>query len=254
MKLLLLSIVVLINQSISQTNDSQRKNNHLYPSPNLEIRYQQEWQKIPFNNRVNDFRNNPIGNNKIVFLGNSIIEAGNNWNEKFGVDNIINRGISGDFTEGVLSRLNEIIYYKPIAVFILIGINDIFDDHANRKDITTQYVASNIMRIANQVKMNSNETKIFIQTILPVDTVRFMDFHDRKLPVYKISLNDQINKINLLIKDNKDHTIIDLHSLFIDKRGLMNKQFTTDGVHLNNAGYSFWVENIRKDILSCMKE
>ena len=34
----------------------------------------------------------------------------------------------------------------------------------------------------------------------------------------------------------------------------MNKQFTTDGVHLNNAGYSFWVENIRKDILSCMKE
>ena len=254
MKLLLLSIVVLINQSISQTNDSQRKNNYLYPSPNLEIRYQQEWQKIPFNNRVNDFRNNPIGNNKIVFLGNSIIEAGNNWNEKFGVDNIINRGISGDFTEGVLSRLNEIIYYKPIAVFILIGINDIFDDHANRKDITTQYVASNIMQIANQVKMNSNETKIFIQTILPVDTVRFMDFHDRKLPVYKISLNDQINKINLLIKDNKDHTIIDLHSLFIDKRGLMNKQFTTDGVHLNNAGYSFWVENIRKDILSCMKE
>ena len=254
MKLLLLSIVVLINQSISQTNDSQRKNNYLYPSPNLEIRYQQEWQKIAFNNRVNDFRNNPIGNNKIVFLGNSIIEAGNNWNEKFGVDNIINRGISGDFTEGVLSRLNEIIYYKPIAVFILIGINDIFDDHANRKDITTQYVASNIMQIANQVKMNSNETKIFIQTILPVDTVRFMDFHDRKLPVYKISLNDQINKINLLIKDNKDHTIIDLHSLFIDKRGLMNKQFTTDGVHLNNAGYSFWVENIRKDILSCMKE
>ena len=186
MKLLLLSIVVLINQSISQTNDSQRKNNHLYPSPNLEIRYQQEWQKIPFNDRVNDFRNNPIGNNKIVFLGNSIIEAGNNWNEKFGVDNIINRGISGDFTEGVLSRLNEIIYYKPIAVFILIGINDIFDDHANRKDITTQYVASNIMQIANQVKMNSNETKIFIQTILPVDTVRFMDFHDRKLPVYII--------------------------------------------------------------------
>ena len=101
MKLLLLSIVVLFDQSISQANDSQQKNNHLYPSSNLEIKYQQEWQKIPFNNRVNDFRNNPIGHNKIVFLGNSIIEAGNNWNEKFGVDNIINRGISGDFTEGV---------------------------------------------------------------------------------------------------------------------------------------------------------
>ena len=120
MKLLLLSIVVLINLFCDKPTSFKSK---IYPSDKLDIKYQQDWQKTPFNNRVNDFRNEPIGYNKIVFLGNSIIEAGNNWNEKFGVDNIVNRGISGDFTEGVLARLDEIIYYKPLAVFILIGIN-----------------------------------------------------------------------------------------------------------------------------------
>ena len=43
------------------------------------------------------------------------------------------------------------------------------------------------------------------------------------------------------------------HSLFADKRGLMNKQYTTDGVHLNNTGYSIWVKHIKKDILSFME-
>ena len=51
-----------------------------------------------------------------------------NYETAFDVNNIVNRGISGDYTEGVLGRLNEVIYYKPIAVFLLIGLNDFFDD------------------------------------------------------------------------------------------------------------------------------
>ena len=252
MKSLFLSILVFITQSISQVTDSTHKIDHLYPSPNLEIKYQQDWQKIPFNNRLNEFRKKPIGYNKIVFLGNSIIEAGHNWNEKFAVDNIVNRGITGDFSEGVLARLDEIIYYNPLAVFVLIGINDIFDDHSRRQEITPQYVANNIKRIAKKIKSKCRNTKIFIQTIIPVDTLKFMDFYDRQLPIYKLSLNDQINEINLLIKDkkNKDYSIIDLHSSFVDERGLMNGKYTTDGVHLNDTGYRIWVGYIEKYILS----
>ena len=252
MKLLLLSIAVLINLFCYKPTSFKSK---IYPSENLNIKYQQDWQKPLFNNRVNEFRNKPIGHNKIVFLGNSIIEAGNNWNEKLAVDNIINRGISGDFTEGVLARLDEIVYYKPLAVFLLIGINDIFDDHAKRKDITPRYVANNIKLIASRIKSKSKKSKIFIQTILPVDTARFMDFHNRILPVYKSSLNAQINQINQLIKDgmNEEYAIVDLHTLFIDERGLMNEKFTTDGVHLNDLGYSMWANVIRNDILALNK-
>ena len=70
----------------------------------------------------------PIGYNKIVFLGNSITKGGGDWNKRLNVTNIINRGISGDISEGVLERLDEIVHYKPIAVFLLIGFNNFFTD------------------------------------------------------------------------------------------------------------------------------
>ena len=66
-------------------------------------------------------------------------------------------------------------------------------------------------------------------------------------------LNGQINQINQLIKEDIYHSIVDLHSLFIDERGLMNEKFTTDGVHLNDMSYSVWVDAIRNDILSLNK-
>ena len=42
---------------------------------------------------------------------------------------LVNRGISGDFTNGVLARLEEITHYKPKAIFLLIGVNDLFEDN-----------------------------------------------------------------------------------------------------------------------------
>ena len=100
-----------------------------------------------YHKRIDEFKNNPIGSGKIVFLGNSITEAGGDWNKRFvSANKIVNRGISGDITEGVLSRLDEIIHYKPIAVFILIGINDIFNaDLPDRHKITPLYVSDNII-------------------------------------------------------------------------------------------------------------
>ena len=115
---------------------SQSMENHFYtnlgdlhPDSMIAIKYQEDWQKDLYLKRIAQFKNKPIGFNKIVFLGNSITEKGGNWNKRFGVNNIVNRGVSGDITEGILSRLDEIIYYKPTTIFLLIGINDIFDNY-----------------------------------------------------------------------------------------------------------------------------
>ena len=48
---------------------------------------------------------------------------------KLGIENVRNRGISGDVTDGVLLRLGELIKYKPTSIFIMIGINDLFNLH-----------------------------------------------------------------------------------------------------------------------------
>ena len=243
MRLLIVSIITLS----SMINDNKIDLNRLYPNPIIDIKHQQEWQMNLYEERIEQFKKHPIGNNKIVFLGNSITEGGGDWNKKFNVHNIVNRGISGDITEGILVRLDEIIFYKPIAVFLLIGINDIFDtDISNREKITPLYVANNIITIANQINVHSPSTEIFMQTILPINREIYIE-ENGFFPKHNVPLSEQIIQINSMIINQADvqqYKVIDLHSVFINQDGLMNREYTTDGVHLNNNGYSVWVEYI----------
>ena len=232
---------------------SQSMENHfytnlgdLYPDSMIAIKYQEDWQKNLYIKKITQFKNKPIGFNKIVFLGNSITEKGGNWNKRFGVNNIVNRGVSGDITEGILSRLDEIIYYKPTTIFLLIGINDIFDNYPNRKNKNSSQVAKNIIQIAENIYKNCRNTKIFIQTILPVDIQKHMDYNDRSLSSYNSEMVNQIIAINQLIKGQNNFPVIDLYAAFVDERGLMNEAYTTDGVHLNDIGYKAWVEYVNK--------
>jgi len=243
MSVLIVSIITLS----SMINDNKIDLNRLYPNPIIDIKHQQEWQMNLYEERIKQFKKHPIGNNKIVFLGNSITEGGGDWNKKFNVHSIVNRGISGDITEGILARLDEIIFYKPLAVFLLIGINDIFDtDISNRKKITTLYVANNIIKIANQIIDQSPSSKIFVQTILPINHEIYIE-ENGFFPEHNVSLSEQIIQINSMIMNQaagQQYKFIDLHSVFTDQDGLMNREYTTDGVHLNNNGYAVWVDYI----------
>jgi len=246
MKYIILSILIFISKVISQSIENHFQTNlgDLYPDPMIAIKYQEDWQRDFYLKRIAQFKKMPIGFNKIVFLGNSITEGGNDWNKRFGVNNIVNRGISGDITEGILSRLDEIIYYKPTAIFLLIGINDIFDNQPDKKNINSSQVAKNIIQIAENIQKDSRNTKIFIQTILPVDIQKHMNYNDRSLSSYNSEMVNQIIAINRLIIGQNNFPVIDLHSAFVDERGLMNKAYTTDGVHLNDIGYKAWVKYV----------
>ena len=206
-----------------------------------------------YNKKIDEFKINPIGEGKIVFLGNSITEAGGDWNVRFGTDNIVNRGISGDITEGVLSRLDEIIYYKPIAIFLLIGINDIFDANIpGRHKITPEYVSNNIFSILETFLDKTPDTKIFIQTILPVNDKIYTE-ENGFFPNHAVPLSKQILDINSLLKEksmSRPFMLIDLHSAFIDDNGLLDEKFTTDGVHLSGSGYDNWVKFIHENVSS----
>lgn len=61
---------------------------------------------------------------KIVFLGDSLIDKGE-WNELLSNEDIANRGINGDTTEGVLNRIDSVIALVPKKAFIMIGTNDV---------------------------------------------------------------------------------------------------------------------------------
>lgn len=220
----------------------------LYPQPGIAIKNQTDWQRDYYFSRIKDFEQNPIGHNKVVFLGNSIVKGGGNWNKKLSVDNIINRGISGDYTEGILNRLNEIIFYKPAAVFLMIGINEFFKDNTNTPEINPTYVADNIFKIADTIKKGSPSTVVIIQTILPINNqyylkVKKVDYNFLQ-PGYNPSINTQIKEVNSILIKNKNHIVIDLHPLFLNKTGILDPDFSSDGVHLNQKGYQVWTDRI----------
>ena len=212
--------------------NSQSQN--LYPNIGTEIMFQPEWAKKLYYDRIEVFKQDTLKFNQIVFLGNSITEGGKDWNEKFGVVGISNRGISGDSTDGVIARLNEIIHFSPKAIFLLIGINDIY----NELTPSTEYVANNILKIIKRINQELPETKIYLQTILPVE---------------KEAYKDKIIAVNEMIKtfvSQSKFEIIDLYSIFVNKEGKMNKELSYDGVHLNDKGYSVWVDHIKPTVLN----
>ena len=210
----------------------------LFPESNLEIKYHDEWGAKNYKHVINNFKKNPLKFNQIVFLGNSITAEGGNWGEKLNYPNIRNRGIAGDVTDGVLARIDEIIYFKSKAVFLLIGINDLWNFSPSIP--STEYISNNILKIVKEIKKGSPETQVYVQTILPTAKSIFVE---------------SINKINNTIKSKSskfNFTVIDLHSHFENNDGLIKKELTTDGIHLNSKGYKVWIE-IVKPLISNLK-
>ena len=224
-----------------------------YEKSELDIPYHTPDQKQFYFKRCAEFDKAQIGYDKIVFLGDSITEGGGDWNNYFGTKNIVNRGISGDTTLGVLARLNEICFYKPISLFLLIGINDIFNsDSPNRKNITPLSVSNNIIAIAETIYKRSPNTQVYIQTTLPINNKLYKKLIGT-FPFHEMPLPDQINQINTRLKKNESqnhYTVIDLHDIFLDGHESLSKKYTSDGVHLNEEGYHKWSNFIKNYISS----
>lgn len=98
----------------------------------------------------------------IVFLGNSIIN-GAEWGELFRNRYVKKRGILGDIAEGVYDRLGTITGGKSGKIFLLIGVNDV--DRGTAADT----IVKHIEKIVRQIKAETPRTKIYIQSLLPVN-------------------------------------------------------------------------------------
>ena len=210
---------------------------HLYPSEGLIIQNHDDWGEGNYKKMIREFKSNPLNFNDIVFLGNSITESGKDWSKRLNYPNIKNRGIGGDVTDGVLARLDEIIYFKPKAIFLLIGINDLWNNNSPDNP-SAEYIANNIIKISQVINAQTPKTKIYIQTVLPIEKEKF---------------KNNILKVNEIIKANeKDnpYQTINLYSIFVNENGLIKKELSTDGIHLNEKGYDTWVDFIKPVVSS----
>lgn len=175
-----------------------------------------------------------ITSKDIVFIGNSITN-GAEWNELFPQKRVKNRGISGDTSEGVFDRLDAVVKGKPAKIFILIGVNDI------SREIKVETIVLNMKRIVEKIQKESPKTKIYIQSILPVNP----DFEMFKGHM-KPELIKEINQFYQNIAQEYKVNYIDLYSHFLeDGTDKMNKKYTNDGLHLLGEGYLLWREIVK---------
>ncbi|HVW58430.1 MAG TPA: GDSL-type esterase/lipase family protein [Puia sp.] len=187
-----------------------------------------------YTQRLALFRSYKHSTKDIVCLGNSIT-AGVDWNELLQLPRARNRGISGDITNGVLQRLDEVVEGHPAKVFILIGINDI------GRNIPDSLILRNHEQMIQRIQQGSPRTKIYFQTLLPVNnTFTQHPTHYNKDGHIK-AVNEGIEQLAA-----KYHiSLVALHDHFLDTTGKLNADYTTDGLHLNSRGYAVWKEVLK---------
>jgi lysophospholipase L1-like esterase len=173
--------------------------------------------------------------NATVFLGNSITERGA-WGELLSGQPIMNRGIGGDNTFGVLARLEGVAKAKPKKIFLLIGINDL------SRGLPKEVILNNYHRIVRYLTTYTPKTKIYIQSVLPL-------YEPLTKEAYLKNKKDSILQLNVGIKQVAEKfnlPYINLHEIFADGNGDLKKELTADGIHLRPAAYVMWVEFLKK--------
>jgi len=179
-----------------------------------------------YNDKVSQFKLLLNKKNKtIMMIGDSITDRGL-WNEILDRNDIINRGINGDTTKGILNRLNQLNPSIKQA-YIMIGINDILRDKSV-PSIYNNYVK--IIKILKQKNINP-----IIQSTLYIGQ-KSENIYNQKIKylnnlLYSFAITNKILFINLNKKLAPNNQLL--------------SKYTLDGLHLNGQGYIEWAKMIK---------
>ncbi len=184
----------------------------------------------------------PVNSNDIVFFGNSLTNGGR-WHEMFNNPNIKNRGIVGDIVQGLYDRADLILNGQPKKIFLLIGTNDI------SHHVGADSIAKALDKLITLIKKECPNTQLYLQSLLPYnnDFKRYKNlFGEENTVLYGNVLYEQVAR---------KHNVpwINLFPWFADRECKLRKELTNDGVHLKEAGYKIWRDEIAKYVAPEMK-
>lgn len=168
------------------------------------------------------------GENRVVFMGNSITQGWKETHPNFFSENpFIDRGISGQTTPQMLIRFRQdVIALQPKVVVILAGTNDIA---GNTGPSTLEMIMDNLSSMADVA--NANKIKVILCSVLPA-----YDYPWKK----GMEPNIKIPKLNKMIKaycEKKGFYYLDFFGEMNDGNNGMIAELTIDGVHCTAKGY-----------------
>jgi len=182
-----------------------------------------------YDQKLSMFETMPDQEKEIVWMGDSITDGGE-WSELFPGLRTLNRGISSDNTFGMLYRINEVAKRKPVKLFLLIGINDI------ARNIPNEVILRNYVQLIDSIQMQSPNTQIFIQTILPTNNA-YTQFKNHQNKTEQIA---EVNNGLKMMCQQRGLQLVDLFTAMSDAEGKLDSRYTNDGLHLTGAGYQRW--------------
>lgn len=167
----------------------------------------------------------------VVFLGDSITEIWKSLPEDFPDLKVVNRGISGDTTRGVLYRLDpDVLSLDPRAIVLLIGTNDI-GAGADPRDIS-----DNIKEILKRIRKKYPKMPVIVCEVMPSS-------EKQHRPAATIE------KLNQLIKKDVKHKshvyLCDTWTIYAQPDGDCPKDEFPDLLHPNAAGYAKWTAALK---------
>ena len=133
---------------------------------------------------------------------------------------IINSGVAGDTIAEMGARLSY----------------DVYPYHPGAKPL-----AERLIRLALRIRKQLPDTKIYIESMYPAYTKRI-----GLMPSWaEGKSNEEIQKINTWIKKlckENDFNYIDVFSHLIGADGQLSREYTVDGIHLQDSAYEIVAE------------
>lgn len=164
----------------------------------------------------------------VVFLGDSIT-AGGEWQTYFPYLDIINLGVVGDTTDGLVRRVEQVKAICPEKCFLLIGINDLIYKR------TCQEIWDEFNAVLTELDAVAAETgtRVYVQSVLPVVEC------ERLKPVTNAQIRE-LNKGIRALAEAHGLPYLDMYTVLADENGMLRDVYSRDGLHLSELGYEVW--------------
>ncbi|MEP6480967.1 MAG: GDSL-type esterase/lipase family protein [Rhodoglobus sp.] len=164
----------------------------------------------------------------IAFVGDSIT-AGGDWQAWFPDREVHNLGVSGNTTDDLIARIPSVVAVQPASIALLVGTNDL------GTRLSVEHLVRNVEFLLVTLRRELPGARLLLQSILP----RGREFAD------------QINDANRHLRQfsaSVNAQYLDLWPAFAQDDGEIDPTFSDDRLHLTEAGYRAWLDELHPAI------
>ena len=161
----------------------------------------------------------------IAFFGDSLTAKGD-WEAWFPALTAHNLGVSGDTTDDLIARVDDLVRLRHDTVALLIGTNDL----GTRKSV--EHLVRNVEFLLVTLRRELPGTRMLVQSIMP----RGREFADQVHDA-----NRHLRQFSATVKAQ----YLDLWPALAHDDGEIDPRFSDDRLHLTSAGYEAWLAELR---------